>query len=80
MAERIGYLDHISLAVPNVPAQVDFFTHVMGMTAVRRGDDFGLVRIPNQASGSRSPGRRAPGRNCCTSGFRSAMSKKHMTR
>ncbi|MDE3076797.1 MAG: VOC family protein [Chloroflexota bacterium] len=46
MAERIGYMDHISLAVPDVPAQVDFFTEVMGMTAVRHSDEFGLVTDP----------------------------------
>ena len=46
MSERIGYMDHISLAVPDVPAQVDFFTEVMGMTAVRRSDEFGLVSDP----------------------------------
>jgi catechol 2,3-dioxygenase-like lactoylglutathione lyase family enzyme len=46
MAERIGYMDHISLAVPDVLAQVDFFTHVMGMTELRRSDEFGLVTDP----------------------------------
>ncbi len=46
MSERIGYMDHISLAVPDVPAQVDFFANVMGMTAVHRSDEFGLVTDP----------------------------------
>ncbi len=47
MNERIGYLDHLSLAVPDVEAQVDFFTQSMGMTALRRGEDFGLVVEPH---------------------------------
>ncbi len=46
MSERIGHMDHISLAVPNVPAQVDFFTQVMGMTELMRSDEFGLVAEP----------------------------------
>lgn len=47
MSERIGYMDHISLAVPDVPAQVDFFSEVMGMTAERRSEEFGLVVEPH---------------------------------
>jgi catechol 2,3-dioxygenase-like lactoylglutathione lyase family enzyme len=47
MAERIGFMDHISLAVPDVPAQVDFFTQVMGMTELRRTEEFGLVADPH---------------------------------
>ncbi len=46
MTERMGFMDHISLAVPDVPAQVDFFTQVMGMTELRRTDEFGLVADP----------------------------------
>jgi catechol 2,3-dioxygenase-like lactoylglutathione lyase family enzyme len=59
MPERIGHMDHISLAVPDVPAQVDFFTQVMGMTELRRGDDFGLVADPQ--SGFRIEIARAEG-------------------
>jgi catechol 2,3-dioxygenase-like lactoylglutathione lyase family enzyme len=47
MGKRIGYLDHLSLAVPDVQAQVDFFRQSMGMTELRRGDDFGLVVEPH---------------------------------
>ena len=46
MSDRIGYLDHISLAVPDVLAQVDLFTNVMGMHAERRSEEFGLVTDP----------------------------------
>jgi len=46
MSERIGFMDHISLAVPNVPAQVDFFSAVMGMDVLMRSEEFGLVAEP----------------------------------
>jgi catechol 2,3-dioxygenase-like lactoylglutathione lyase family enzyme len=47
MSERMGYMDHISLAVPDVVAQVDFLANVMGMTAAIRSDEFGLVVDPD---------------------------------
>jgi catechol 2,3-dioxygenase-like lactoylglutathione lyase family enzyme len=59
MPERMGYMDHISLAVPDVPAQVDFFTQVMGMTELMRSDEFGLVAEPQ--SGFRIEIARAEG-------------------
>src|SRR5579883_593498 len=59
MSERIGYMDHISLAVPDVPSQVDFFTKVMGMTELMRSEQFGLVAEPN--SGFRIEMSRAEG-------------------
>ena len=46
MSDRIGHMDHISLAVPDVTKQVDFFADVMGMTVHRRSDQFGLVSDP----------------------------------
>ena len=46
MANRLGYMDHISLAVPDVPKQVDFFSEVLGMTAHYRSEEFGLVSDP----------------------------------
>lgn len=46
MTNRLGYMDHISLAVPDVPKQVDFFTEMLGMTAHFRSDEFGLVSDP----------------------------------
>ncbi len=46
MSDRIGYMDHISLAVPDVAKQLDFFADVLGMTVHRRSDEFGLVSDP----------------------------------
>lgn len=60
MSARIGYMDHVSLAVPDVPAQVDFFTKVMGMTELMRSEQFGLVAEPN--SGFRIELSRAEGK------------------
>ena len=59
MAERIGFLDHLSLAVPDVTAQVDFFSEVMGMNVLMRTDNFGLVAEPQ--SGFRIEIARAEG-------------------
>ena len=47
MTDRIGYMDHISLAVPDVEKQVDFFTEVLGMTAHHRSPGFGMVSDPD---------------------------------